>query len=92
MGKFGGRDKIPETFSVGREMDFSQKKNELGKQHLLWTLTRYQKHHSVENECNVPTFTALKSLSSQSNFPITQCAFTPILPYPATEFDTFLQL
>ena len=89
MVKYGGRGKIPETLSVRKEIDFSRKRNELGKQHLLWILTRYQKHHSVENEFNVPTFTALKSMfSSQSNFPITQCAFTPILPYPATEFDT----
>ena len=36
----------------------------------------------------MPSFAAVKSLLDTSTCSITRCAFTPILPYPATEFDT----
>ena len=38
IGKFGGRGKIPETFSPGVELDLSWKKNEFAKQYrlLIW--------------------------------------------------------
>jgi hypothetical protein len=45
-------------------------------------------NHSDVDESHVPTFTAVKSLLGTSITCITQCAFTPILPYPATQYDT----
>ena len=88
MGKFSGRGKIPGTFSIGNKIDSSKKRDELAKQHMLWTLTRYHDNSSVEHESKVPSFAAVKSLLDTSTCSITRCAFTPILPYPATEFDT----
>ena len=88
MGKFSGRGKISKTFSPGNEIDYSWKENELNKQYTLWILARYHDDASTEYGPHVPSFAALKSLLDTSICSITHCAFTPILPYPATEFDT----
>ena len=45
-------------------------------------------NHSDVDESHVSTFTAVKSLLGTSITCITQCGFTPILPYPATQHDT----
>ena len=37
---------------------------------------------------NIPSFIALKFLLATTNVSIATCPFTPIIPYPATEFDT----
>ena len=50
MGKFGGRGKIPETFSSGDEIDLSWKKNEFAKQDRLWILARYKDKSPLDNE------------------------------------------
>ena len=87
VGKFGGRGKIPETFSTGDEIDLSWKKNEFAKQYRLWILARYKDKFPVDNGPRIPSFTAVKSLLDSSTHFITKCAFTPILPYPSTKCD-----
>ena len=62
--------------------------DELGKQHKLLTLARYHDNASAECGPHVPSFTAVTSLLDTSVCSVTNCAFTPILPYPATQFDT----
>ena len=81
MGKFGGRGKIPETFSPGDEIDLSWKKNEFSKQYRLWIKS------PVDDEPHIPSFAAVKSLLDSSTHFIAKCAFSPILPYPVTEYD-----
>ena len=88
MGKFSGRGKIPKTFSPGDENDLSWKEKELDRQYRLWIISRYQDQYSAEIGPQFPSFSALKSLLDSSTFSLTYCAFTPILPYPATEYDT----
>ena len=88
MGKFSGRGKIPATFSVGTQIDLSGKKRELEMQHMLWILARYLENSSSDDDHNVPSFAAVKSLLDTSSCSATRCAFTPILPHPATEYDT----
>ena len=80
MGKFGGRGKIPETFSPGDEIDLSWKKNEFSKQYRLWIKS------PVDDEPHIPSFAAKSLLDSSTHF-IAKCAFSPILPYPVTEYD-----
>ena len=87
MGKFGGRGKIPETFSPGDEIDFSWRKNEFAKQYRLWALARYKDKSPVDNGPYISSFAAVKSLLVSSTYFITKCTFTPILPYPATKYD-----
>ena len=87
MSKFSGRVKTPETFSPGDERDLSWKKNEFAKQYRLWILAWYKDKSPVDNEPHIPSFAATKSLLDSFTHFITKCAFTPILPYPATGYD-----
>ena len=87
MVKFGGRGKIPETFSPGEEIDLSWKKNEFAKQYRLWILAQYKDKSPLDNGPHVQSLAAGKCLLDPSTHFITKCAFTPILPYPATECD-----
>ena len=87
MGKFGGRGKIPETFSPGDGIDLPWKNNEFAKQYRLWILTQYKDNSPIDNEPHIPSFAAVKSLLDSSTFFITKSAFASILPYPATEYN-----
>ena len=86
MGKFGERGKIPETFLPSNEIDLSWKKNEFTKQYRLWILAWYKNKSPVGNGPHISSFAAVKSLLDPSTHFITKCAFTPILPYLATEY------
>ena len=56
---------------------------------VLWCLSRHTiPLYSVSKTQNIPSYIALKSLLSTTNVSITTCAFTPIIPYPATEYET----
>ena len=68
MGKFGGRGKIPETFSPGDGIDLPWKNNEFAKQYRLWILTQYKDKSPVDNEPHIPSFAAAKSLLDSSTF------------------------
>ena len=90
MGKFGGRGKIPETFSPGDEIDLSWEKNGFAKQYRLWILVRYKSKSPVDNGSHIPSFAAVKSLLDSYTRFITKCTFTPILLYPTTEYNAIL--
>ena len=56
---------------------------------LLRHRNRYQSQSDHENELStIPSFAAANSLLSIDSKPVTRIAFTPIIPYPATEFNT----
>ena len=85
-GKFGGRGRIPESFFPGQEIDFSSMENGSAKEHQLWILARRQsKFNTEDGSVNIPSFAAMKSLLVANTHLVTKCAFTPILPCPATE-------
>ena len=88
--KFGGRGKIPETFSPGDEIDLSWEKNGFAKQYRLWILVRYKSKSPVDNGSHIPSFAAVKSLLDSYTRFITKCTFTPILLYPTTEYNAIL--
>ena len=50
--------------------------------------------HSRCDKPNIPSFPATKSLllASLKNCSKTRIAFTPIIPYPVTDFDTIYTL
>ena len=79
-----------ETFSLGNEIDLPWKKNEFAKQCRLWTLAWYQDKSSTENGPHIIYFTAIKGLIDSFTHSITKSALTPILVYPATEYDAIL--
>ena len=82
-GKFG-RGKIPESFLPSEKVDYSYITKASTKEHRLWVLARYLHPGSA----NIPSFPATKSLLTADGHSLTKCAFTPILPHPATEADT----
>ena len=60
---------------------------------MSWVIARFAtKNHmtdfsSCENP-SIPSFTATNSLLYHKKYPLTHIAFTPIIPHPATEYDT----
>ena len=79
-GKFGGRGRIPESFLPGQEIDFSPIANSSARRQSMFKIK--------DGSVNIPSFAAMKSLLVADTHVVTKCAFTPILPYPATEFDS----
>ena len=86
LGKFGGRGKIPETFSPGDEIDLSWT-NAFAEQYRPWILACYKDKSPLDNGFHIQSFAAVKSLLDSSTHFITKCAFTPILPYPGMEYN-----
>ena len=66
----------------------SCKKNEFAKQYRLWFLLRYKDKSTIDKGPHIQSFAAANSLLDSSTHFITKCVFTPIRPYPATEYDT----
>ena len=62
MGKFGGRGKIPETFSPSDEIDLSWKKNQFAEQYRLWILAQYKDKSPLDNGSHIQSFATVKSL------------------------------
>ena len=58
----------------------------------IWLMVRYiTSTLSTSVDCKVdliPSFSALNSALSNPAIPVTTQAFTPILPHPATEYDS----
>ena len=53
------------------------------KEHSLWVLSRH-----ITAARSIPSFTALKSLLTVNKHTVSSIAFTPIIPHPATSYDT----
>ena len=82
-GKFAGRGTIPESFTLSKDIDFSLLNNHSEKEHSLWVLSRH-----ITAARSIPSFTALKSLLTVNKHTVSSIAFTPIIPHPATSYDT----
>ena len=55
----------------------------------LWSLIRYTaKEDSNELIKGIPSFSAVNSLLNDTTVTPTNIAFTPILPYPASDYDS----
>ena len=53
-----------------------------------WCSSRHIKPISDSEKNKIPSFIGIKSLLSKQKVTLTTSAFTSILPYPATQFDT----
>ena len=82
-GKFPGRETISKTFTPNKDIDFSLLNNYSEKGHCRWVLSR----HFIAAR-NILSFTTLKSLLTVNKHTVSSIAFTPIIPHPATSYDT----
>ena len=93
-GSFGRKGKIPDSFVPGQKLDFSCVTKESTRDHRLWVLARHLKQSNLPTPLinnvasHIPSYASMKSLVSVQEHTLTRCAFTPILPYPATEEDS----
>ena len=54
-----------------------------------WCISRHVKPTFLNSGIKkIPSFIGIKSLLSTERVTLTTCAFTPILPYPVTQYDT----
>ena len=70
-------------FTPSKDIDFSLLNNHSEKEHSLWVLSRH-----ITAARSIPSFTALKSLLTVNKHTVSSIAFTPIIPHPATSYDT----
>ena len=92
-GKLGNRGQIPENFLPGEPYKAGDTENSSNLDYTTWIMTRYvTKSHLPEySSCekpSIPSFTATNSILDHTQHPLTNIAFTPIILYPATEYDT----
>ena len=90
-GRFRGQ--IPPDYKVNETFDHIGK-NDSDFRYQLWllvrhtadTLTQIDNSNTVIKH-SIPSFSAFNSLLSNVKINLTQLAFAPILPYPATDYD-----
>ena len=93
VGKITRRGSIPSGFETGVTGNARTIEDKSNNDYLTWSCMRYitQQHlpeYSNCKETGVPSFTAFNSLLVETSYQLTNIAFTPIIPYPATEYDT----
>ena len=82
----GKRGEIPGDFTPATELVDLTKETSRN-QFLIWSASRSLP--STQSDSNqVPSFTATNSFFQNTTTVLTSFAFTPIIPYPATEYDT----
>ena len=56
----------------------------------MWVITRHitKSEVSSQKSFGIPSFSAVNSLLMIDTRPLMHIAFTPIIPHPATDFDT----
>ena len=86
-GKFSNCANIPGDFRSSKAPKFSEVKENTNQHHQTWLTARYLNNRNKDHR-NIPTFSAMNSFSQNQQIIKTKVAFTPILPYLATEYDT----
>ena len=83
--KFGVRGEIPINYETGTPLNTIDVGNEADKRFRTWLSARSLKDGYTQN---VPSFAAMNSLLFSGHHFLTEICFTPIVPYPATDYDT----
>ena len=92
-GNFATRAEISENFETNRSYNFQISSRKASRWYKAWILN----HHFVNSRMpilssvdssGILSFSAAISMLTINMKPITKLAFTPIIPYPATEYDT----
>ena len=82
--KFGVRGDISATYKTGVSVDTKTVESQAERRFKTWLFAR----RLMDNKQNVPSFTAMNSLLFEDGHFLTKICFTPIIPYPATDYDT----
>ena len=89
MGRFSNRGEIPNSFIPSRPADLQDIINNSDIRYETWINARYfsNSDNSRKSHC-IPSFSASNSFLHDMQPQITTIAFTPIIPHPATDYDT----
>ena len=80
------RAEIPANFTISERLEISNLVNLRNKDYLLWVLSRYLADTREENV--MPSWSASNSAKYNKEINNTSIAFIPILPHPATSYDS----
>ena len=83
-GNFSNCANIPADFRPSKVPKLDEVKENANRHHQMWLTARY---HRNKDHQNIPTFSAMNSFLQNQQIIKTKVAFTPILPYLATEYD-----
>ena len=86
-GAFSSRGTIPANFKPAQPPDSNHICMKSQSHYENWLTTRYFSKKIEEIE-NIPSFSAMNSFLHDTSATKTKVAFTPILPYIATEYNT----
>ena len=92
-GYFGKRAEIPNTYKVSSGYDFQKTLESADLLYKTWVMSRYVTKSGPLSllstaSTKVPSFRAANSILEINSKLVTRMAFTPILPHPATEYDS----
>ena len=88
-GKFSRRATVPSDFNSRAYASDPPISSACTEQYKMWVRARHRTDYKPESELSgVPSFNATTSLLSSEPVFLTKIAFTPIIPNPATEYDT----
>ena len=79
----------PSPTTADRSAHFTGSTKSINSDNFLWIVNRFSKRATHESDY-VPGFTAVRSTTVNRNFHPTTTILAPILPYPATTYDTVL--
>ena len=91
--KLVSRGQIPENFVPGEPYEAKAIENSYF-DFVTWIMAPYvtkshlQEYSSSFEKPSIPSFTATNSVLVHKHYPITSIGFTPIISYPAAEYDT----
>ena len=85
-GKFSNRANIPD-FQTSKAPKLDEVEGNANRHHQTWLTARHLNYRN-EDHGIIPTFSAMNSFLQNQQIIKTKVAFTPILPYLATEYDT----
>ena len=85
-GQFSNRANIPADFRPSKAPNLEEVKENANRHHQTWLTARYLNRN--EDHRNILTFLAMNSFLQSQQIIKTKVAFTPIIPYVATEYNT----
>ena len=90
MGRFSNRGEITNSFNPSRPVDFQYIIKNSDKHYETWINARYfsNSYNSRNKSQCIPSFSATNSFLQDMQPQVTTIAFTPIIPHPATNYDT----
>ena len=82
------RAEIPTSFTISERLELSNLVKLRKKDYLLWILSRYHLTDTNDSDNIMPSWSACNSARYNKEINCTRTAFIPILPHPATSYDS----